>query len=124
VKDHHGNRLYHKVQTWYAALTLLQDKQIEWAIARRQKIRDKSSWNSLHRSTDGIHIYFFNQCDREVAYWTPIMNSLFINHKPRVWHEAYLCKSTVYAYNEGVYEIQGAIGTQKNYPGEGGTDPA
>lgn len=79
---------HNEIFSLYDAIRALKKRGIEWTHLRRDKFPDCRRYRfdgSLRQTWVSVHSYFMNASDQDVAYFTPIMETLFIHDTPRDW---------------------------------------
>jgi len=97
------NQIIQDVQTWGDAKRKLAELGINWTIAQNQILGSHDPYTGRDRTAKGVHIYVFNVDGLEVAYYTPIMESMFVHDTPRIWGDQHVMDD--YDYNEAPEDL-------------------
>jgi len=82
-----GEPLFTKVFTKGEAQEILKQMGVEVASEGVLPIYKKDWYTGLQKSNGYIHLYFFNSDGKEVAYYTPTMQTMRVHTTPRIWHQ-------------------------------------
>ena len=75
------------------AIQILLERGIEFVDIAETPIYCKIYYSNRIERKDSVHKYFMNEQNKDVAYYTPIMNTLFIHSEPRTWGQKYIDKA-------------------------------
>jgi hypothetical protein len=70
------------------AIKILLDKDIDFVNVAHLPIEYKH----LAIREEPLHYYFMNSDNKDVAYYTPSCNSIFIHDEPREWDETFISR--------------------------------
>ena len=81
----YGNKGFSDVRSLGEAEDVLNSLNVPYEVCIRQDLSARN-FSGLERYQEGVHIYFMNDAKTvDFGYYTPLMNSLIINGKPRKW---------------------------------------
>lgn len=84
-----SDTIVNNIPAWGNALNVLQERNIPVARVYVHPIY-KTTYFHDARSRTYIHVYFANEKGKEVGYYTPCTNNLFIFGQPRSVHPMFL----------------------------------